>query len=188
MLLFVGASWSVDGEVVLNSDNPIVDHVELRRIFVAGPDDDLTSVSIDVRPDWSIDTMNLPFDPRAVPRESGKRVHVGSHLLIHEIDVLSHDVVKGFRHKELQGSNRGGAWLAASARRGRCTVSSGSSWFGPSKAWATAGFPQSLLQDGMHQAQSSSCRLRINLLGQKRLKDFTDLGWHRVWKNEPVDL
>ena len=41
MLLFVGAPWSVDGEVVFSSENSIVDDVGLRRIFVAGPDDNL---------------------------------------------------------------------------------------------------------------------------------------------------
>jgi hypothetical protein len=76
MLLFVGASWSVDGEVVLSSDNPIVDHVGLRRIFVAGPDDHLPSRIVDLGPDWSIDSMNLTLNAGVVSSEPGEGVHV----------------------------------------------------------------------------------------------------------------
>ena len=103
MLLFVGASWSVDGEVVLNSDNPIVDHVELRRIFVAGPDDHLPSRIVDLGPDWSIDSMNLTLNAGVVSSEPGEGVHVRPDLLVHEVDVLFDDVVKGLRHNGLQG-------------------------------------------------------------------------------------
>jgi hypothetical protein len=103
MLLLVGPSWSVDGEVVLSSDNPIVDHVGLRRIFVAGPDDHLPSRIVDPGPDWSIDSMNLTLDAGVVSSEPSEGVHVGPDLLVHEVDVLLDDVVKGLRHNGLQG-------------------------------------------------------------------------------------
>ena len=46
----------------------------------------------------SIHAMNLTFDPRVVPCESSERVHIGPDLLVHEVNVLSDDVIKGFAH------------------------------------------------------------------------------------------
>jgi hypothetical protein len=59
----------------------------------------LLSRAIDLRPDWAIHAMNLTFDPCVVPCESSERVHVDTDLLVHEVDVLSDDVIKGFVHK-----------------------------------------------------------------------------------------
>jgi len=103
VLLFIGASWSVDGEVVLSSDDSVVDDVGLRRIFVAGPDDNLPSRIVDLGSDWSIDSMNLTLDAGVVSSEPGEGVHVRSDLLVHEVDVLRDDVIKGLRHNGLQG-------------------------------------------------------------------------------------
>ncbi len=111
MLLFVGASWSVDGEVDLNSDNPIVDHVGLRRIFVAGPDDHLPSRIVDLGPDWSIDSMNLTLNAGVVSSEPGEGVHVRPDLLVHEVDVLFDDVVKASVTMDPRASNAPGELL-----------------------------------------------------------------------------
>jgi len=58
----------------------------------------LLSSPIDLRLDWSIHAMNLTLDPRVAPCESSERVHVGPDLLVHEVYVLSDDVIKGFSH------------------------------------------------------------------------------------------
>src|SRR5947209_2543572 len=98
MLLLVGTILGVRGEIVLSPDYAVVNDVWFRWVLVAGPDHDLLSRTIDLRPDWSIHAMNLTFDPRVVPCESSERVHIGPDLLVHEGNVLSDDVIKGFAH------------------------------------------------------------------------------------------
>src|SRR6266571_3187870 len=98
MLLLVGTILGVRGEIVLSPDYAVVNDVWFRWVLVAGPDHDLLSRTIDLRPDWSIHAMNLTFDPRVVPCESSERVHIGPDLLVHAVNVLSDDVIKGFAH------------------------------------------------------------------------------------------
>ena len=99
MLLLVGTTLGIGGEIVLSPDYAVVNDVRFLWVLVAGQNHDLLSSAIDLRPDWSFHAMNLTFDPRVVPCESSEGVYVSPNLLVDEVYVLSDDVIKAFGHK-----------------------------------------------------------------------------------------
>src|ERR1051326_532595 len=103
MLLLVRPIRRVRRQIVLGPDDSVVDHIWLRWIFVTGPDDDLITGLINLGPDGTVHTVDLALHSSVVPGETGEGVHVRSHLLVHEVDVLADGIIEAFRHNTLLG-------------------------------------------------------------------------------------
>lgn len=101
MLLFVRPIRRIRREIVLGSDDSVVDHVWLRWIFETSPDNDLMTGLIYLGPHGTVHALDLALDSNVVPGEAGERVHVRPHLLVHEVNILADDVVKAFGHNGL---------------------------------------------------------------------------------------
>lgn len=79
------------------SNNSVVNNVGLGWVFVAGINNNSFSTFSSFA-SWPRDTMDLSLNSGEVPPESGHRIHVTTDHFIHEVDVLTDDVVEAFGH------------------------------------------------------------------------------------------
>ena len=105
MLLRIGTTLGISGDVITCPNYAVVDYVRLCGIFVASPNDHTLTSVIDSRIYWSIDAVNLTFDTRVMSRKSGERIHVNTNLPVYKVYILANYIVESFGHVSTQPSD-----------------------------------------------------------------------------------